>query len=133
MKSSLSIDEYDLVQFFSALPTQLDKGVPWEYTESVYESSDSPLHLSFAIAPAMKDVRILVTIGGTCVYEFNAVGVADLRYRTEKRRESLEVVVASNHSVWLTVKPQISICQSVSENAADRWQSTAQCRASNPR
>jgi hypothetical protein len=120
MKSSLSIDEYDLVQFFSALPTQLDEGDPWEYNDSVYEASDSQLHLSFAIAPAVKDVRILVTMGGTCVYEFNAMGVADVRYRTEKGRESLEIVVASSHSVWLTVKPQISMRQRVSEDLVDR-------------
>ena len=65
MKSPLSIDEYDLVQFFSALPRQLDKGVPWTYNDSVYEDSDSQLHRSFAIAPSVKDVRILVTAGGT--------------------------------------------------------------------
>lgn len=120
MKSSLSIDEYDLVQFFSALSTQLNEGDPWEYNDSVYEASNSQLHLSFAIAPAVKDVRILATIGGTCVYEFDAMGVTDVRYRTEKGRESLEIVVGSNHSVWLTVKPQISIRQSVSEDSADR-------------
>jgi hypothetical protein len=120
MKSSLSIDEYDLVQFFSALPTQLDEAVPWEYNDSVYDASDSWMHLSFAIAPAVKDVRILVTIGGICVYEFNAMGVADVRYRSEKDRDSLEVVVASRHSVWLTVKPQILIRQSISEDPADR-------------
>ncbi len=73
-----------------------------------------------AIVPAVKDVRILVTIGGTCVYEFNAMGVADVRYRTEKGRESLEIVVASHHSVWLTVKPQISIRQGVGGDSADR-------------
>ena len=48
------------------------------------------------------------------------MSVADVRYRTEKGRESLEIVVASNHSVWLSVKPQISIRQSVSEDSADR-------------
>ena len=120
MKSSLSADEFDLVQFFSALPTQLDEGVPWEYNDSGYEACDSKMHLSFAIAPALKDVRILVTIGGTCVCEFNAMGIADVRYRTEKGCGSLDIVVASDHSVWLTVKPQISIRQSVREGPADR-------------
>lgn len=120
MKSSLSIDEYDLVQFFSALPRQLDEGVPWAYNDSAYEASDSHLHLSFAIAPAVKDVRILVTIGGTCVYECNLTGVADVRYCTEKGCGFLEIVIASSHSVWLTVKPQISIRHSVSEHSADR-------------
>jgi hypothetical protein len=87
MKSSLSIDEYDLVHFFSALPRQMDEGVPRVYNDSVYEASDSRLHLSFAIALAVQDVKVLVMIGGTCVYDRNAISVADLRYRTEKSRE----------------------------------------------
>ena len=119
MKSSLSIDEYALVQFFSALPTKLDEGAPWEYNDSVYEVSDSQIHVSFAIAPAVKDVRILLTVGGICIDEFDAMGVDDVRYRREKGRESLEVVVAPRHSIWLTVKPQISIRQSASEDSAD--------------
>jgi hypothetical protein len=117
---NLSIDEYDLLHFFSAAPTQLDKDVPWQYNDSAYEASDSHVRVSFAIAPAAKDVRILLTIVGACVYEFHALGVEDVRYHQEKARESLEVVVAQWHSVWLSLKPQISIRQSVSKDPVDR-------------
>jgi hypothetical protein len=119
MKRSLSIDEYDLVQFFSALPTQLDEGVPWEYNDSVYDATDSRIQVSFAIAPALRDVRIRLSVDGACIYDFDAIGVEDIRYRREKGRESLEVVIAHGHSVWLTVTPQILIRQSLSEDSTD--------------
>ncbi len=114
MKSYLSINEHDLVQFFSNLPTQLDEGVPWEYNDSVYEASDSRIHVSFAVSPAARDVRILLSVDGICIYELNAMGVDDISYRREKGRESVEVIVAHGHSVWLTVKPQVLLHQSIS-------------------
>lgn len=118
MKAALSVDEYDLVGFFGCLPKQQDSDVPWQYNDSTYEVADSVLHLSFAIAPAYRDVRLLITIGSTIVFELNAMGVEDVRVRSEKGRPSLEVMVTPTHSPWLSLKPQIMLRQSVSGEVA---------------
>jgi hypothetical protein len=113
MNIALSIDEYDLLSFFGDGPTTLDEGIPWVYNDSTYVAGDSRARVSFAIAPAARDVRILLTSGGDCVFEFSASSVVDVRLHREKGRESLEVVVADGHSVWLSLQPHVSVRQSV--------------------
>ena len=56
--------------------------------------------------PHFKGVRILLTIGGTQVYEFSAMGGDDLRYHRDKGGEALELIVT----------PRISIRHSISED-----------------
>ncbi len=62
---------------------------------------------------AVKDVRIVLTVGGICVYEYNAKGVDDVEHHCEEGRESLEVAVVAGNSVWLSGKPRISTRQNV--------------------
>ena len=113
MRRPLSVDEYALLSFFSAAPTSLDPDdVPWAYNDSVYKAADEIAEVSLAIAPAVKDVRILLTIGGANVFEFSAMGVEDVRCHYDKRRESLEVIISPRNSIWLSIKPRISIHQS---------------------
>ncbi|MCX6608990.1 MAG: hypothetical protein NTV52_36100 [Acidobacteria bacterium] len=114
MGSPVSIDEYALLNFFSAAPTQFDPDDPWAYNDSSYEAADEVAQVCFAIAPAYKDVRLLLTVGGTQVFEFSAMGVDDVRYHREKGHESLEVIISPRNSIWLSIKPRISIHQSVS-------------------
>ena len=45
------------------------------------------------------------------VYELNAVGVEDVRYHNDKGRESVEIVISIRDSMWLRIKPNISITQ----------------------
>ncbi len=118
MKAPLSVDEYDLVGFFGCLPKQEESDVPWQYNDSAYEVADSVLHLSFAIAPAYRDVRLLITVASTIVFELTAMGVEDVRVSSEKGRTSLEVTVTPTHSIWLSLKPQIMLRQSVSGEVA---------------
>lgn len=94
---------------FGASSTQLVEDVPWEQGDSVYESSDSRAHVSFAISPTLKDVRIVLTFGGICIYEFNTKGVDDVKHHHEKGRELLEVSVAPGNSAWLSGKPQVAM------------------------
>ena len=113
MGRPLSADEYALLSFFGVAPTQLDPNdVPWAYNHSVYRAADEIAQVSFAIAPAVKDVRILLTIAGANVFEFSAMRVEDVRCHYDKRRESLEVIISPRNSIWLSIKPRISIHQS---------------------
>jgi hypothetical protein len=40
MNSALSVDEYDLLDFFGAIPTQRDADVSWTYNDSAYSAID---------------------------------------------------------------------------------------------
>src|SRR5436190_9967813 len=111
MTKSLSIDEVDLLNFFAVEPTPLEPGIPWAYNDSVYETSDGRRHISFAVAPSVKDVRILLKLEDTLAYELNAVGVEDIRYHNDKGRESVEIIVSAVDSIWLRIRPNISITQ----------------------
>jgi hypothetical protein len=82
-------------------------------------AADSRAHVSFAIAPAYKDVRILLTIDSATVFEFDATGVEDVRVRAEKGRVSLEVIIAPANSLRLLLKPHIAIHQVIAERGAD--------------
>jgi hypothetical protein len=107
----MSIDEFDLLNFFAKFPQQLDPDVPWRYNDSVYEVVDGHVQISFAIAPSVNDVRIILKSNGAQLYELNAVGIEDLKFHNDKGRESLEIILSARDSVWLRVKPQISISQ----------------------
>jgi hypothetical protein len=108
----LSIDEVDLLSFFEVEPTHLEAGMPWLYNDSIYEISDGQLRLSFGITPLSKDVSIAMKLGEAVVYELRACYVEDVRCRKEKDRESLEIVISRSESIWLNIKPTISIWQS---------------------
>lgn len=109
----MSIDELDLLNFFAIPPEQRDPDVPWPYNDSAYEVGDGHIRISFAIAPSVKDVRIIVKSSGVPVYELNATGIEDVKYHNEKGRELLEIVLSVQDSNWLRIKPRISITQTV--------------------
>ena len=111
MKKHLSVNEFDLLDFFEAEPGQLDTNVPWIYNDSAYETSDGSIQISLAIAPAVKDVRVILRCNGVSLYELNALAVNDIRIRDDKGRKSLEIVLSAGNSVCITLKPRISISQ----------------------
>ena len=111
MKAPLQIDELHLLNFFSAIPVQLDPNLPWIYNDSSYEAVEGQTRISFAIAPASRDVRIRLTEGDALRYEFNAMGIEDVRVHNDKGCESLEMTLAGTSSLWILLKPSISIRQ----------------------
>ncbi len=115
MQNALSIDEYDLAGFFGSEPKLLDPGERWNYNDAVYEAKDGHTHLSFALAPAGRDVRILLSLGELVVYELNASGVVDVRLHDDNGRQSLEIMIAERQSLWVRLKPTIAIVQTVSD------------------
>jgi hypothetical protein len=111
MRNPLSISEFDLAGFFRCEPKALEPGIPWEYNDSVYEASDALVHLTFAIVPANRDVRIRISIGATKLFELDAMDVEDVVAYVDKGSTSLEIRLLPKQSVWLSLKPQITIRQ----------------------
>lgn len=111
--SVISASELDLLTFFEVEPTFLDPNDPWPYTDAVYEVKRGELGLSFAVAPAYQDVRIVLKMDEAIVYELNAMAVLDVRYCDTGGRESLEVLISESDILVLRLKPVISLSHAV--------------------
>jgi len=114
--ADITVDELELLGFFSVEPKRLDPDVPWPYNDFAYSVERGGLSLSFAVAPAYKDVRIIVSSGSETMYELNAVGVEDVKYHKDGVRETLEVVVTPRDRVWLRLWPHINIAHQVADD-----------------
>lgn len=117
MKTTLSVDEYDLVAFFEVMPAPADRDVSWAYNDSVYEVSRNNFHLIFALVPASRDIRIKLKVGELLVYELNAMGIQDVKVHREKGRESLEIILAARDSLWIRLRPEVSIDHHIGERS----------------
>jgi len=109
--TAITVEELDLLGFFSVEPKRLDPDVPWPYNDFAYGVERGGLSLSFAVAPAYKDVRIILAIAGETIYELNAVGVEDVKYHKDGVRETVEVAITVSNRLWLRIWPSISITQ----------------------
>ncbi len=113
--SYITAEEWELSSLFGVEPKRLDPGVPWPYNDFVYEVQQSEMSLSVAVAPACKDVRIILKSGSVSLYELNAVKVSDMKYHNDNGRETLEVIITPRDRLWLRVHPSIYISHAVSE------------------
>jgi hypothetical protein len=108
----ISAQDWELLSFFEVEP-ELPEGEPWPYTDALYRVRQDNLSLSVAIAPAYRDVRIILSVDGNRIYEFSAMGVEDVRYVKEHGVETLEIVIDERGSITLRIKPRIEIEQTV--------------------
>jgi len=105
----VSVEELELLGFFGVEPKRLDADVAWPYSEFLYEVNQREMSLSFVLAPAYKDVRIVWKAGSVALYELNAVGVEDVKYHNDSGRETLEVIISQQDKLWLCIFPNIQI------------------------
>jgi len=105
----ISAEEYEPVSFFEVEPTPTDEDVPWPYNDYVYQIQRGDVSMSCAIAPAYKDVRIILKFFDRRIYELNSVGVRDVRYENKGGDETLEIILNESESILLRVKPNIEI------------------------
>jgi len=109
----ISVAELELLGFFETEPRTRDAGAAWPDNDFLYEIARGDLQLSCALAPAYKDVRLILKRGADTLYELNALGVDDVRYHNQAGREVLEIVLSRRERLWLRVKPAIAITQEV--------------------
>jgi hypothetical protein len=107
MGDTISAQEWQLLSFFEVEPTSPD-GEAWPYSDFLYQVSHGDLHLSCAVAPAYKDVRIILRRGERVTYELNAMGIEDVRYHDEGG-EALAFVISARDTLWLRLKPEIAL------------------------
>jgi len=107
----MDVNEYQLLSFFGVDPELRDSGVLWCYNDAVYEIQQSGILLKFSIAPAYRDVRIIVECDGRRLYEFNGIEVQNVRYNNDSGVEQLEVLLHDQEMIVLKLKPHIHVSQ----------------------
>ncbi len=112
---SLSVSELDLLSFFEVEPKRgdlkCDPEGPWQYDNSTYEVTQGTLQLSFGLTPHCADVSVQLRLNGVILCDLHFAELDDIRYSQEKGRENLELILRTGNSIWLQLKPQISIQQ----------------------
>ncbi len=111
----ITASDLDLLTFFEVEPKPRDADVPWPYNDFLYETTRGEFQISFAVAPAYKDVRFILSLNGRTLYELNAIGVNDVRYEKDSSGELLEVMVSSRESLTLRLRPEVSIDHHVAD------------------
>jgi len=111
----ISAELWELISFFEIEPV-IPPGEAWPYTDAVFVVACNGLSLSCAIAPAYKDVRLIVEAGATRIYELNAMDIDDLRYRRNDGEEFLDICLAKSQVLTLRVKPTIQLSQAFKPN-----------------
>jgi len=113
--SSLQVEELELLSFFGKEPEIADPGIPWPYNAYVYDVTRDNSALYFEQSPSYRDLRIVLKRGGSTIYELHANGIEDLKYHKDNARESLEIVLSSRDTLWLTLDPTIAVSQELAE------------------
>jgi hypothetical protein len=108
-----SATELELLTFFEVAPVFADPLRPWPYTDAVYQASRGDDVLEVAISPADFDIRISSRRDGRTIYELSATAVEDVKYLLDGGRETLEVCLTSRDRLFIRLKPDISIIQSL--------------------
>jgi hypothetical protein len=98
-----SITDSELLGFFEREPDADD------YGGMAFNVTRGPYDVAFGIDPVRRDVSIAIVRDGAKVFEFVALGVPDVRWRGEGQRERLEVVLGDKHSVFLELRPTVSV------------------------
>ena len=114
---AVTVTEFELLDFFGVIPKLRDPDDPWPYNDALYEVQSGNLSLSFALAPSYKDVRLIFSCSGTKLYELNATGVQDVMHRKEGERESLEIKINDQDTLFLFLTPSIELYQGTQERA----------------
>src|SRR5437762_14260111 len=89
----ISAEEWEVLSFFEVQPKLADKDIAWPYNDFLYEIERGDLSLSCAIAPAYRDVRLILKRGSEKLYELNATGVDDVKYDFQSLSPALVLVL----------------------------------------
>ena len=109
----ISAEEWQLTSFFEVAPKYPDPDSPWPYTEVLYEVERDDISVSCAIAPAYRDIRLIVSGRDFFKYELNATQIKDVAYTKDSTGESLRIVLSDSEWIEVRMKPIVTVSHSV--------------------
>lgn len=107
----ITASELQLLECLGVEPQLLDPSDPWCYNDAAYLVKLDDLSISFAVAPAMHDVRFIIHRGDQRIFELNAVDAADVRVLDEPGRDILEIKLDERSSLRVQFRPHFEMTQ----------------------
>ena len=111
MSDGITATELQLLACLGVEPQLLEPTELWCFNDAAYVVEVDGFTVSFVVAPAYTDVRIVVRRGDLRVFEFNSMGVLDVRVIEEPGLEAVEVVLAERSWLRLRLRPGFEITQ----------------------
>jgi hypothetical protein len=111
VREDITATELQLLACFGVEPKLLSPTDPWCYNDAAYVVEVDGFAVSFAVAPAYPDVRIIVRRDGQRVFEFNSMGVRDVRVIDEPGVDAVEVVLTEQSWLRFQLRPTFEITQ----------------------
>jgi hypothetical protein len=115
--SRITATELQLLACFGVEPQLVEPADPWCYNEATYVVEIESYVVSFAVAPAYRDVRITVTRGGRRLFDSSATGVRDVRVIDEPGVDAVEVLLAERSWLRLWLRPTFEVIQGFESGA----------------
>jgi hypothetical protein len=110
---TVTAEEAEVISFFEVVPSQEDPEIPWPYNTFEFRTVRNGIDLFFSIAPSYHDITLRLKRGENTIYEVSAIDIDDVRYFNDNGNESLELKLSKTDSLWLKLKPEISIFHAV--------------------
>ena len=105
----ISAELWELISFFEVEPTFPHPEDPWPYTVAIFTARPDGATVEFEIMPSYGDVAISIRRENEFEYEFSALQLSDVCCSNNGDGETLELQLSPNHSVFLRLRPSISI------------------------
>ena len=104
----LSVDEYDLIDFFSAEHVSREFGTEWFDSDSLYSYQQSDgLTVTCPVHPIHKDARITLSHNGQVCYDWQATALADIVH--DREQKCLCFKTQAGDTLTLRITPQIAV------------------------
>ena len=109
MSEDLEIQEWELNALFGEHTSRV-YGDDWFDSDSVYEFTDTnEVHITFAIHPIHKDVRITLSSNEVTIYDWQSQDLKDIRFVEENEKTIIELLISDRDRIAVRIKPTILI------------------------
>src|SRR5262245_24930808 len=108
---SINATESQLLACFGVEPMLLDKDIPWGYNTATYRTEHEGFLVSFAIAPAYRDVEVVLTWNNKSFFEFNAKGVRDVMVIDTPGVDAVAIILSDRSWLRLQLRPRLLVTQ----------------------
>ncbi len=107
----ISVQEYELLEFFGVEPQLVDHDIPWTYNDATYHLEMPDVATTFTVSPSYGDVTLVIRRGAEEIVHFSARQVDDIRLVADANYEALQIDLGKNGQVTVRIRPTFELRQ----------------------